>query len=135
MAGFIPQPDYRLSQMVLLTQCAEARGAQQEILAGRHFKIEPASGEDAQEMPVRKNQHVAFDRAHPAHDAIGASADLFRRFSSGAAVAELLPVRALRTNLGRTAALVLAVVPFDKVRVDFGGGPKAGQFASLERAP
>jgi hypothetical protein len=37
-------------------------------------------------------------------------------------------------DLCRSAALILAVVPFDQVGVDFGHGAKAGQFAGPNRA-
>jgi hypothetical protein len=57
-----------------------------------------------------------------------------KRRRSRAAVAEQLPVRALRVDLGRAAALILAVVPFDQIGVDFGHGTKAGQIAGADRA-
>src|SRR6516165_10630316 len=85
-------------------------------------------------MPARKNQHVTFDRTHAAHNAVGPRADLARRLSSGAAVTEELPVRALHMDLSRAAALILAVVPLDQVGIDFGRGPKACQFAGPHRA-
>src|SRR5271169_973314 len=134
MTAIVPKVDCGLGRFVLVAQCAQARSAQQEVPAARRVETEPAGGEHPQEMPARKNQHVAFDRAHPAHDAVGPRAYLARRLSSGAAVTEELPVRALRMDLSRAAALVLAVIPFDQVGVDFGRGAKAGQFASPRRA-
>src|SRR5208282_5027015 len=101
MTAIVPQPDRRLGQFVLIAQRAEARSAQQEVPAARRVETEPAGREYPQEMPARKNQHVAFDRAHPAHDAIGPRADLARRLSSGTAVTEELPVRALGMDLSR----------------------------------
>jgi hypothetical protein len=101
MARFVPQLDCRRGQVVFIAQRAQARGAQQEVPAARRVETEPAGGEHPQEMPARKNQHVAFDRAHPAHDAVGPRAYLARRLSSGAAVTEELPVRALRMDLSR----------------------------------
>src|SRR5262245_6116899 len=53
--------------------------------------------------------------------------DLSRRFPFGAAVAEQLPVVALGPNFGRPASLILAVVPFQQIAIDFGDAPKAGQ--------
>src|SRR5208283_1351114 len=85
-------------------------------------------------MPVRKNQHVAPDGAQPLDDAVGPRADLFRRFSPGAAVAEQLPVRALGVNVRGAEAFILAVIPLDQVGIDFGRGAKAGQFAGADRA-
>ena len=128
MARFVPQLDYRFGQVVVfIGQRTEACGAQQEVPATSRVQTEPAGGEHPKEMPARKNQHVTFDRPHPAHDAVGPRADLTRRLSSGAAVAEELPVRALRMDLGRAPPLILAVIPLDQVGVDFGRGPKAGQ--------
>src|SRR5271169_1935890 len=118
MTVIVPQPDCGLGQFMLIAQRAEARSAQQEVPATRRVETEPAGREYPQEMPARKNQYVAFDRAHPAHDAIGPRADLAWRLSSGAAVTEELPVRALRMDLSRAAALILAVIPFDQIGID-----------------
>src|SRR5271166_3636794 len=134
MTAIVPKLDCGLGQFMLIAQRAEARSAQQEVPATSRVEAEPAGREHPQEMPARKNQHVAFDRAHPAHDAIGPRAYLARRLSSGAAVTEELPFRALRMDLSRAAALVLAVIPFDQVGVDFGRGAKAGQLARPHRA-
>src|SRR5208282_2480355 len=108
--------------------------AQQEVPAARRVETEPAGREYPQEMPARKNQHVAFDRAHPAHDAIGPRADLARRLSSGTAVTEELPVRALGMDLSRAAALILAVIPFDQVGIDLSRVAKARQLTGPHRA-
>src|SRR6516162_9584841 len=124
MARFVPQLDCRRGQVVFIAQRAQARGAQQEVPAARRVETEPAGGEHPQEMPARENQYLALDRAHPAHEAVGACADLIWRLSSRATVAEQLPVRALCVDLSRAAALILAVVPFDQVGLDFGHGAK-----------
>ena len=124
MARFVPLPDCRLDQIVFIAQRAEARGAQQEVSARRRVETEPAGGEHPQEMAARKKQHVAVDGAHPAQDAIGAGADLVRRLASRTAVAEQLPIRALRVDLGRAKPLILAVDPFDKVRSISATAPK-----------
>jgi hypothetical protein len=126
MARFIPQPDYRLGEFVLVAHSAQAGSAQQEVPATRYVETEPASGENPQEMAARKHQHFAFDRAHPIHDAVGPRPDLARRLSSGAAVTEELTVRALCMDLGRATALILAVVPLDQVGIDFGHIAKPG---------
>src|SRR5271157_1005879 len=56
---FVPQSDCRLGQIVLVAKRAQARGAEQEMLARRRFESEPAGGEHAHEMTARKQQHVA----------------------------------------------------------------------------
>ena len=133
--GVIPHPDCWLGLVVFIAERAEARSAQQETPATRRVEAEPASGEHPQEMSARKKQHVAFDRTHPAHDAVGSRADLARRLSSGAAVTEQFPVWSLGMDLSRAAALIVAVIPFDQVGVDFSRSPKAGQLAGARRAP
>src|SRR5271166_4650434 len=99
MTVIVPKPDRRLGQFVLVAQRAQARSAQQKVPSSRRVETEPTSGEHPQEMPARKNQHVAFDCAHSAHDAIGPRANLARGLSSWAAVAEELPVWTLHMDL------------------------------------
>src|SRR6516164_1398629 len=120
MTVIVPKSDRRLGQFVLVPQSAEARSAQQEVPATRRVETEPASGEYPQEMPARKNQHVAFDCAHSAHNAVGPRANLARRLSSWAAVTEELPVRTLCMDFSRAAAFILAIVPLDQVGIDLG---------------
>src|SRR5208282_869265 len=134
MTAIVPKLDCGLGQFMLIAQRAEARSAQQEVPATSRVEAEPAGREHPQEMPARKNQHVAFDRAHSAHDAVGPRADLARRLSSGAAVTEQLPVRALHMDLSGAAALILAIVPLDQVGIDLGRTAKPGQLAGSPRA-
>src|SRR5271163_854890 len=134
MTAIVPKADCGLGQFVLIAQRAKARSAQQEVPATRRVETEPAGGEHPQEMPARKNQHVASDRAHPAHDTVGPRPDLARRLSSGATVTEELPVRALRMDLSRAAAFILAIVPLDQVGIDLGRTAKSGQLAGAGRA-
>jgi len=84
---------------MLIAERAKACYVQHEKLPGERFEREPARGEDSQEMSARKNQHVAFDRAHAADNTIGSRPNLFRRFSVRATVAKQLPAGSLRTNL------------------------------------
>ena len=121
--AFRSTADRRLGLVVLIAQRAQARSAQQQVSAARRVEAEPAGGEHPQEMPARKNQHVAFNGSDSAHYAVGARADLVGQFSSRTAFAEQLPVRALRVDFSRAAILILAVVPFDQVGVDFGHVP------------
>src|SRR5271169_1393213 len=134
MTAIVPKVDCGLGQFVLVAQCAQARSAQQEVPATRRVETEPADGEHPQEMPARKNQHVTFDRTHPAHDAVGPRANLARRLSSGTAVTEELPVRALCMDFSRSAAFILAIVPLDQVGIDLGRTAKPGQLAGSSRA-
>ncbi len=69
-----------------------------------------------------------------AYHTVGSLGDLGRHFTSRAAVAEKLPIRALRTDLDSTKAFISAVIPFQKIAVDFGHGPETGQFTGPDRA-
>src|SRR5271156_6815022 len=111
MTAIVPKLDCGLGQFMLIAQRAEARRAQQEVPATSRVEAEPAGREHPQEMPARKNQHVAFDRAHSAHDAVGPRSDPGRRLSSGAAGPEQVPVRGPPKEFSGSAALILAIVP------------------------
>jgi hypothetical protein len=73
--------------------------------------------------------NTSRNRANPANDAVRTGADLLRRFASGAAIAEQVPVEAFRADFGTAATFIFAVVPLDQVRVDLGHGAKPRQFA------
>src|SRR5262245_8383704 len=89
-------------------------------------------------MPARKEQDVRLHRANAGHHAVGSGADLIRRLSSRAAVAEQLPFRTFFVNLLGALALVLAIVPFEEVAVGLCCGGEASQLAgpgcALQRA-
>ena len=113
MTGVVPQPHYRLRQVVFVTQRTQARGAQQEVSTECGIEPEPARGEYSQEMPAGEKQHVTFDTAHAFHRAVRPRANLFWRFPSGAAIAKQLPIRALPVDVSTTATLVIAIVSLD----------------------
>ena len=115
---------------MFIAQRTHARCAQQEKPAGRRFEAEPAGGEHPKKMAARKKQHVALDRVHPAHDTISTRAHLTRRFPSRATVPEQLPVWALHVDFRRAAALIIAVVPFEQIAINFGYRPETRQFAT-----
>src|SRR5262249_37580207 len=54
-------------------------------------------------------------------------------FPSGTTIAKQLPVRALLVDVSGKTALILAIVPFDQVPVDFSHGAKASQLAGPGR--
>src|SRR4029453_16470752 len=70
MASVVPQPDYRLRQVVFVAQRTHARGAQHEVFTERGIEAEPTSGEYSEKMRAGKNQHVTCDRAHTFHRAV-----------------------------------------------------------------
>src|SRR5262249_41274176 len=77
-----------------------------------------------QKMAAGKNQNVPVDGAQATYHPVGPGANLIRRFSAGATVAEQLPTGTIRKDLGRATAFILAVVPFVQVTIDFSHGPK-----------
>src|SRR5580765_1770618 len=93
----------------------------------------PADSQHSQNMPARKNQHIALDPTHATRDTLGPRSNLLRRFSIRAAVMEQLPVGVLRTNLRGSQTFELAVVPFDQIVIHFGDGSEAGEFAGASR--
>src|SRR6516162_2496396 len=127
---FIPQPDHRSREAPFIAQGAQTGGAEHEGPGmDRQLEADPAGGQGPKEMVAGKQQHVSLDRAEPAHSAVSPGGDLGRRFPARAAVAEQVPVGALSADLGRPASLVLAVIPFQEIAIDFGDAPKAGQLA------
>jgi hypothetical protein len=134
MMQVIPQSDCRSGQIVLVAKRAQARSAQQEIFARPGFQPKPTGGQDPEKVSARKNQNIPLDRAHALDHTIGSCTNLARRFPSWTAIAEDLPAGALAVDLRRPETLVLAIVPFHQIVVDFGLGAKAGQFAGPGRA-
>src|ERR1700730_431218 len=71
--------------------------------------------------------------AHTVHHGVSTRRHLFGRFTARAAVAKQQPIRALGMNLGRGKPLILAIVPFEQIAIDFGYGPEPGQLTSARR--
>ena len=84
-------------------------------------------------MPAREQQHVALNCAHPDYDVVRSRGHLSRRLTPWAAIAEQLPVGTLRLNLHGPPTLVLPVVPFHEIAVDFGLRSETRQFAGAVR--
>src|SRR5437016_1049762 len=130
MMSVVPQPDYRPGKVVFISDCAEASSAQEKghaIL--RRFESNPAGGQHPNEVSTREKQHVPSNRSHAAQDILGSRPYLGWRFASGAAVAEQLPVRALRSDLCRAATLICSIVPFNQIAIYFGHGIESSQGA------
>src|SRR5262245_57363530 len=114
---------------MFVTHSTQTCGAQHETSADRSFESKPPSGENSQEVPTGKNEHVVVDRPQALDDAVGSHAHIGRRFTSRASIMEQLPIRTLLMNVRRAATFVVAIVPFHQVPVDFDPIAKAGQFA------
>src|SRR6516162_7515468 len=107
MTVIVPKLDRRLGQFVLVTQRAQARSAQQKVPPSRRVETEPTSGEHPQEMPARKNQHIAFDCAHSAHNAVGPRADRPGAPPPGAPAEKVSPSGTPHMVHGGAAPLIL----------------------------
>src|SRR4029434_1488284 len=57
MASVVPEPDYRLRQVVFVAQRTHARGAQHEVSTERGIEAEPASGAYSDKMRARQDAH------------------------------------------------------------------------------
>src|SRR6516164_5203075 len=126
--GVVPQADHWLAEVVLVSQDAEGGGAQHKVAPPNRVEAEPAGSEHAQEMRTRKQQNVAVDGAHAADDALG------RRLAARAAVAEQPPIGVLLEYLRGAPALVVAVVPFHQIRIEFRPVAKTRQLAGPDGA-
>jgi hypothetical protein len=84
-------------------------------------------------VPTRKNQHIPSNPTDSTYHPVRPCGDLIRRFTSRAAVAKQLPSGPLRENIRRAESLILAVVPFDQIAIDFVRPSEARQFACADR--
>src|SRR5579864_2641299 len=128
----VPQFDRRLVLVVLVAEDADARRAEHEKAPLRGRKAEPARRQDSQDMAARKHDRRGLGRAQAGDDPIGAGAYVGRLLAIRAAVAEQEPAGALGHDFAGLAAFVVAVVPFEKVRIDL--GPRA-ESSKLAGAP
>src|SRR5215472_8624477 len=81
---FVPQPDRRLCQIVLVAENAEARCAEQQVTPGRCLEAEPAGGEHSRDMGARKDRDIALDSAYALNNPVGPRGYLTRSFASRA---------------------------------------------------
>src|SRR4051812_19796798 len=89
-------------------------------------------------MRAGKDQHVAAGGPDPLDHPVGASADGGRVLAAGTTVAEQVPVGTITVNIVGFYPLVLAVIPFDRIRHDLGlvaePSQLAGAASALQRA-
>ena len=84
-------------------------------------------------MPAGKHDRLIIRRAQAANDAIGAGADLGWLLTVRAPVAEQKPAGSVGEDFAALAPLVVAVVPFEQVRIKLGGVAKPSQRAGASR--
>ena len=111
----VPELVHRFGHVVLVAERAQARGAEQEVASAGRGQPQPARAEHAQDVTAREQEHVTARRAHARDHPVGARAGVRRRLAVRAAVAKELPTGPSLQDLGRSLALVVAVVPFDEV--------------------
>src|SRR5262245_44781186 len=134
LVRLVPQPYHRFGEGMFRAELAEARGAQQEVTTGRCFETQPARGKHSQKVGAREYGQVSLQGSHSADDPVGSDAHLIRGFSARATVAEQLPIRALRVDLGGAATFILAIIPFSQIGIDLGHTAEAGEFGGPPRA-
>jgi hypothetical protein len=83
-------------------------------------------------MAAGEQQHIAINGAQAANDPVRPGPNLPYGFAPRTSVAKELPPGALLEDLGSRQAVVIAVIPFDKVRVSLRRGAESGQ---VTRAP
>src|SRR5271157_3559279 len=85
-------------------------------------------------MPAREKQYVSLDASNPVNDLVGSCTYFPWRFPAGTAITEQLPIRSAGMDFRTAETFILAVVPFQQVRVYLRGGAKPCQFTSPSRA-
>ena len=97
-------------------------------------QVEPAGGQDPQEMAVREDQDIAVRGADPGEHAVGPCADLFDGLAVRPRPGPDRPARVVVADVRGQATLECAVVPFPQVRVDDRGLTEARQLCRFRRA-
>src|SRR5208283_287681 len=129
----VPDPDS--GKFVVVGQNAQSARIEQEMLSGARWKPDPPRHEDAEDVSVRKQSDIPVNSADPGDDSIHPGADLLRRFTARATVAENQPVGRLLVDLLGREPLVFAVVPFGELGIDDGCVAETRQLTGLTRAP
>src|SRR5215470_10363476 len=128
MMCVVPQSDHWPGQLVLIAHGTQACCAKHEPFGIYcNFKPNPARRQYSNEMPAGKKQHISLHRAQATHDAIGPRCGLGWRFPSWSAVAEQFPAGALAVDVDSTTTLVITIVPFEQILVDFSHSSKTSQ--------
>jgi len=127
-SAFIPQPDDGLARGVVVAKEAQRAGVQIETPALERGELEPPRGHHPQHIAVPKEKDVATAAAQPVDHTIGARSNVGSGFALRAAIFEQTPCRVIRTNLGRSSSLVLAVVPLGQIGIDDRDRAEAGKF-------
>src|SRR3954447_26044218 len=112
----IPQPDRTLA--VLGADYRERSRPEYQQAPLRGGQPEQACAEHAREVAVAEHQHVAVESGDVADDGVGTTSGVVHRLAAWASVAPQKPIRALRVDVRRRPAFVIAVVQLDQAAVD-----------------
>lgn len=129
MAAIVPKTDDRFVPTMVIAENAQRRRAQKEIPAYCRIEPEPAGGEDAEKMPMGKEQNIAVDGAKASDGTVRPRSHVRGRFAAGTPVSENLPSGPLFANLDDCLPFVDAVIPFDEIAVRARDRAEAGQIA------
>ena len=134
MRHIVPQRDGgQVKAVVFMTQNAERRGTEQEMLRCEHGRFDPSDGQHPPKMPVREEGDVAVPRAKTGDEPIAAGGYLGGRFATRTAVAEDIPIRVPLENLRSSYSFEVTVVPLCQVRINLGDGSEPCKFTGLAR--
>jgi hypothetical protein len=109
MMDVVPESYRRPVKAVFVTQRAQARRAQHQDNCICYFECRPSRGQQAEKVSTGKKEDISLYARHAIRYPVGSRRDLLRRFAFGTSIAEELPNRTFRLDLGGTPAFVFAV--------------------------
>src|SRR5215831_6278104 len=127
--GSIPPLDRGPATVV--AEDTQRRGVEKEVTPCCGWKPDPSRCEDPEDVTMSKERNVLSDGAHAFNNRVNPSSDVLRALPTRAAVREDHPARRRCADLLRCQALIVAIVPFDEIVIDFGPLAETGQHAGL----
>ena len=115
-----PVPEAHDSGFAFPAQDADGGGVEAEEAPVLRCEIEPAGGQDAEDVAVGEEGGFAFGLQRPTDDAPGSFRHLFHGLAVDNAVAPEVPTGAVLLDLGGGATFIVAVVPFAEIRIRLG---------------
>ena len=117
----------------LVTKNAKLPGAKRKSLCFGDRQANPPRGQDAAELPVRKQSYVAIKRAKMGNKPVGPGGNQCRHFATRTTVPKDIPARSSLSNIGGKQSLVISVVPFSQVGLDRSRRRESGQLTGSPR--
>ena len=125
-------PALNHSRLSLVSEHRDSAGAERESSTGARLQLQPAGSHHAQDMTMRKYEHVPAV-GHERQHAVQASSNLAWALAAGTAIAPQVPARIARANLGRGQTFKIAVVPFAQLIAEARAVTKTGLLTRLTR--